>query len=140
MERLIFTAFGHADEWSFLKVAKNRQPQFFTDWSGTYQSSSVGTETAPGPGNDAILTNDAIGVIIKAASLVKGPITGQAIRDALASLGQGNLPAYQGISGRILFDSAGNPIDKAIVVLQDQDGSNGDQIALVKIAGTFFAK
>jgi ABC-type branched-subunit amino acid transport system substrate-binding protein len=139
MQRLIFTAFGHADEWSFLKVAKNQQPMFFTDWSGTYQSSSVGTENAPGPGNDAILTNDAIGVIIKAASSVKGPITGQAIRDALASLGQGNVPAYQGISGRILFDSAGNPVDKAIVVLQVQDGSNGNQIALLKITGTFFA-
>jgi ABC-type branched-subunit amino acid transport system substrate-binding protein len=140
MERLIFTAFGHADEWSFLKVAKNQQPPFFTDWSGTYQSSSVRTENAPGPGNDAILTNDAVGVIIKAASLVKGPITGQAIRDALASLGQGNVPAYQGISGRILFDSAGNPVDKAIVVLQIQEGSNSDQIGLLKIVGTFFAK
>jgi ABC-type branched-subunit amino acid transport system substrate-binding protein len=79
-------------------------------------------------------------VIIKAATLVGGSITGQAVRDALASFGKGSVPAYQGISGRILFDSQGNPIDKAIVVLQVQSSSNGDQIVLLRIAGTFFTK
>jgi ABC-type branched-subunit amino acid transport system substrate-binding protein len=139
MQRLIFTAFGHPDEWNFLKVAKSQQPAFFTDWARTYQSSSIKTENAPDPGNDAILTNDAIGIIVKAATLVKGSITGQAIRNALALPGNGNIPAYQGISGRIQFDSQGNPVDKAIVVLQVQSGSNGNQIALLKIVGMFFA-
>ncbi len=140
MQRLIFTAFGHSAEWNVLKVAKSQQPPFFTDWSNTYQSSSVADVNAPNPGNDAILTNDAIGVILKAATLVQGTMTGQAIRDALASLGQGNVPAYQGISGRILFDTQGNPIEKAIVVLQVKGGSKGNQIVLLKVAGTFFAK
>jgi eukaryotic-like serine/threonine-protein kinase len=140
IQRLIFTAFGHPDEWNFLKVAKGQQPAFFTDWTREYQSSSIKTENAPDPGNDAILTNDAIGIIIKAAALVKGSITGRAIRDALTLPGYGNVPAYQGISGRIQFDSQGNPIDKAIVVLQVQGGSNGNQIALLQIAGTFFAR
>ena len=140
MQRLIFAAFGHPDEWDFLKVTKSQQPAFFTDWTGTYQSSTIKAENVPAPGNDAILTNDAIGVIIKAATLVRGSITGQAVRDALASFGKGGVPAYQGISGRILFDSQGNPIDKAIVVLQVQSSSNGDQIVLLRIAGTFFTK
>ncbi|HEX6483574.1 MAG TPA: ABC transporter substrate-binding protein [Ktedonobacteraceae bacterium] len=140
MQRLIFTAFGHPDEWNFLKVAKSQQPAFLTDWARTFQSSSIKTENAPDPGNDAILTNDAIGIIIKATTLVKGSITGQAIRDALVLPGNGSIPAYQGISGRIQFDSQGNPIDKAMVVLQVQGGSNGNQIALLKIVGTFFAK
>jgi ABC-type branched-subunit amino acid transport system substrate-binding protein len=140
MQRLIFTAFGHPAEWSFLKVPKGQQPPFFTDWSATYQSSSVENINAPAPGNDAILTYDALGVVLDAASLVKGALTGQAIRDALASLGQGTTPAYQGISGRILFDNQGNPIDKAVVVLQVKGGSKGNQIVLLKVAGTFFAK
>ena len=140
MQRLIFTAFGHPGEWNFLKVAKSQQPVFFTDWTRTYQSSSIKTENAPDPGNDAILTNDAIGIVIKAATLVKGSITGQAVRDALAMPDKGNILPYQGISGRIQFDSQGNPIDKAIVVLQVQSGSNGNQIALLKIVGMFFAR
>jgi ABC-type branched-subunit amino acid transport system substrate-binding protein len=140
MQRLIFTAFGHPDEWNFLNVAKSQQPAFFTDWARTYQSSSIKTENAPDPGNDAILTNDAIGIIIKAATLVRGSITGQAIRDALALPGNGKIPAYQGISGQIQFDNQGNPVDKAIVVLRVQSGSNGNQIALLKIVGTFFAR
>jgi ABC-type branched-subunit amino acid transport system substrate-binding protein/serine/threonine protein kinase len=140
MQRLIFTAFGHAAEWDFLKVPESQQPTFFTGWSTTYQSSGVEKVNAPVPGKDAILTYDAIGVTLDAASLVKAALTGQAIRDALASLGQGTIPAYQGISGRILFDNQGNPIDKAIVILQVKGGSKGNQIVLLKIAGTFFAK
>jgi ABC-type branched-subunit amino acid transport system substrate-binding protein len=137
MQRLTFTAFAHPDEWTFLGYAKNQQPAFFTDWVNAYQSSTLVSQKAPDPGKDAILTHDAVAIISAAAALVQGPITGQAVRDALTSLGKGNVPAFQGVSGRILFDADGNPIDKAIVVLQVKQGNNGNQIDLVQIAGEF---
>ncbi len=136
VQRLIFTAFGHPDEWSFLKIPQNQQPSFFADWSKTYQSSTV-TAPAPAPGNDAILTYDAFGVIIRADSLVHVSLTGQAIHDALASLGTGKIPPYQGVSGQIHFDANGNPIDKAIVVLQVEGRNGANQIVLLQVAGKF---
>ncbi len=99
-----------------------------------YQSSTV---TAPAPGNDAMLTYDAFGVIIRAASLVNGTVTGQAVRDTLASLGTGKIPAFQGVSGWILFDGNGNPVEKAIVVLEVNNSNGANQIALLQIAGKF---
>ena len=137
MQRLTFTSFGHPDEWTFLGYPKNQQPLFFANWVSIYQSSTVAQDNAPPPGNDAILTHDAVAVIAKAATYVLGPLTGQALRNALASLGKGDIPAYQGVSGRILFDSQGNPIDKAIVVLRVKASGNTNTIALIQIAGQF---
>lgn len=137
MRRLTFTAFAHPDEWTFLGYPKEQQPAFFANWVSTYQSSTIAAQNVPDPGNDAILTHDAVAVIIAAAGLVRGPLTGQAVRDALASLGTGDIPAFQGVSGRVLFDMEGNPIDKAIVVLQVKQGSNGNEIDLIQVAGKF---
>jgi ABC-type branched-subunit amino acid transport system substrate-binding protein len=137
MRRLTFTAFGHPDEWTFLGYSKNQQPSFFASWVNTFQSSAVAADNAPAAGNDAILTHDAVAVIAKAASYIQGPLTGQAVRDALASLGKGNIPAYQGVSGRILFDAQGNPIDKAIVVLRVKESGNTNAIDLIQVAGQF---
>jgi len=137
MRRLTFTAFGHPDEWTFLGYSKNQQPLFFANWVSIYQSSTVAQDNAPPPGNDAILTHDAVTVIAKAATYVRGTLTGQAVRGALTSLGSGNIPAYMGVSGRILFDPEGNPIDKAIVVLRVAGTGNTNTIALIQIAGQF---
>jgi len=137
MQRLTFTAFGHPDEWAFLGNPKNQQPSFFADWVNIFQSSTIVSDNAPAPGNDAILTHDAVTVIAKAASYVQGALTGQAVRNALASLGRGKIPAYQGVSGRILFDPQGNPIDKAIVVLRVKKSGNANSIDLIQIAGQF---
>ncbi len=137
MQRLSFTAFGHPDEWTFEHIPQNQQPNFFAGWSSVYQSSAVTVDDAPAPGNDAILTYDAIHVIIKAATLVHGNLSGSAIRKSLDSLGKGNVPPYQGVSGRILFDAQGNPIDKAVVVLGVEAGSNGNVTTLQKVAGVF---
>jgi ABC-type branched-subunit amino acid transport system substrate-binding protein/serine/threonine protein kinase len=137
MQRLTFTAFSHPDEWTFLGYPKNQQPSFFANWVSIFQSSTVAADNAPAPGNDAILTHDAVAVIAKAASYVQGPLTGQAVRDALASLGRGNIPAYQGVSGRILFDPQGNPIDKVIVVLGIKANGNTNSIDLIQVAGQF---
>ncbi|MFL5626297.1 MAG: ABC transporter substrate-binding protein [Ktedonobacteraceae bacterium] len=137
MQRLSFTAFGHPDEWSFLKL--HSQPAFFHNWVSTYQSSPIASNNAPPAGNDAILTYDAVSVMVDAARLIKGNITGQAVRDALASLGKNNTPPYHGVSGRILFDSHGNPIDKALVVLTVRSNSSGssNMVVLLKVAGSF---
>ncbi len=64
-----FTAFAHSDEWTFLRVPQNLRPSLFTDWSSTYQNAPPMAENAPLPGSDAILTYDAVQVIIKAATL-----------------------------------------------------------------------
>ena len=136
MQRLIFTAFGNPNEWAFLKITQNHWPTFFSDWATMYQSSTV-TAPAPAPGNDAILTYDAVGVIINAASLVHSSLTGQAIRDALASLGTGKIPTFQGVSGQIHFGTDGNPIDKAFVVLEVANVNGSNQIVLLGVAGKF---
>jgi len=136
MQRLIFSAFGDPDEWTFLKIPQKQQPSFFSEWTNTYQSSTV-TAPAPPPGNDAILTHDAVGVVIHAAALVHGSLTGQAVRDALASLGTGKLPTFQGVSGQIHFGTDGNPIDKAVVVLHVVSVNGANQIQLLQVVGKF---
>ncbi len=138
MQRLIFTAFGDPDEWKFLHILQSHEPIFFIDWANTYQSSPIAANNADDPGNDAILTYDAMQVIIKAAGQVRGALAGQAIRDALASLGTGKIPAYQGVSGRIMFDSKGNPIDKAVVVLDVESNGKTNVIRLKQVAGQYF--
>jgi ABC-type branched-subunit amino acid transport system substrate-binding protein len=136
MQRLIFSAFGDPDEWAFLQIPQNQQPSFFSDWANSYQSSAV-TAAAPPPGNDAILTYDAVGVVIDVASLVRGSLTGQQVRDALASLGTGKVPTFQGVSGQIHFGSNGNPIEKAVVVLQVASVNGSNQIQLLQVVGKF---
>lgn len=136
MQRLSFTAFGHPDEWTFLGLAQNQEPVFFHEWSSTYQSSTT-TNNAPDPGNDAILAYDAMRVVVNAATIVHSTLTGQAVRDALATLGKHGIPPFQGVSGRILFDEQGNPIDKAVVVLEVKSSSNGNIVKLLKVAGMF---
>ncbi len=138
MQRLIFTAFAHPDEWTFLRVPQNQQPPLFTDWSNTYQSAPPPAENAPLPGSDAILTYDAIQVIIKATTFVPDSLTGQSVRDALASLGHGNVPAFQGASGSISFDNQGNPRDKALAVLDIENSNGQNMIVLHQVAGKFF--
>ncbi len=138
MRRLIFSAFGHPDEWTFRAIPKNKQPAFFADWAATYESSSDPTLNAPSAGNNAILTTDAVRVFAQAVLSVQGAITGQKIRDALIALGHGSVPAYQGVSGRILFDTQGNPVDKALVVLSIAPDSKGvNAIILTQVVGKF---
>src|SRR5260370_28952692 len=108
MRHLTFTAFGHPDEWTFLGYPKNQQPLFFANWVSIYQSSTAAEDNPPPPANDAFWTHDAVTVIAKAATYVQGLLKGQAVRDSLASLGRGNIPAYQGCSGLILFNPEGN--------------------------------
>jgi ABC-type branched-subunit amino acid transport system substrate-binding protein len=137
MRRMLFSTFADFNEWNFQNIPQDKQSPFSTDWIATYQSSAT-SSSAPTPHYNGLMTYDAVGVYVQAARLVKGSIiTGDAIRDALNSLGKGNVPAYQGVSGRIAFDNRGDPIDKALVILTVQAGKNGNEIAIKQIAGTF---
>ncbi len=136
MQRLIFSSFADWSEWNFLGVPQNQQPAFFSEWVSTYQSSTLGTH-APNATYDALLSYDAVRVLVDAASHVHGTITGQAVRDELAALGTGSIPAYQGITGLIHFDNKGNAIDKAVVVLQVVPSGNGSAIHILQLSGKF---
>jgi ABC-type branched-subunit amino acid transport system substrate-binding protein len=139
MQRLIFSAFGTSGVWDFIGIPKGQQSAFIADWISFYQSSGIDTNNTSSPGNDAILTADAVLIIVEAVSLVQGTVTGQAVRDALVSLGKGGVSAYQGISGRIVFDAQGDPIDKAMVILfvERNDKGKGNVIKLRQVVGTF---
>lgn len=143
MQRLHFISFADPSEWRFAGVAPDSWPTFFTEWAGLFQNNKApGTVNAPPPDQNAIMTYDALWVIARAASYLPdaGSMNGLAVRDILASMGNGKYPAYQGVSGRIVFDALGNPTDKAIVLLAVQPnpkvrGSN--IINTVAIIGTF---
>lgn len=128
MQRLLFTSFSDVSEWD--NVALAQRPAFFANWSLAY---GVGTA----PTNDALMTSDAFGVIVYALGLVKGSLTGESLRNALASVGMGEVRPYMGMSGPISFDSNGNPISKPIVLLQiAYDSSTGhNEILFVQASG-----
>lgn len=138
MRRLLMTSYADVNEWNLLKISHNKQPQFFSDWSSTYQSSTIGVN-APDPTYESMLIYDATGVITHVLTLLHGTPTGDLVRNALNSLGKGDVAPYQGVSGRILFNDKGNPIDKAVVVLAVQDTGNGtgNEIKVQQVIGTF---
>ncbi len=135
VQRLFFSSFGDPNEWKLEKIPQSQQPVFFSDWSSTYQSSAVAT--APTPDENGILTYDAVGVVIRAASLAPGTLSGSSIRTGLTMIGTGSIPVYQGVTGQIHFGANGNPIDKAVVVLHVAPVNGQNQIVLIQIAGTF---
>lgn len=139
MQRLNFIALADPNEWSYLKVPLNKQPPFFIDWAGTFQNSVQEAENAGPPDQNAIMAYDAVNAMSRAAALVQGPLTGEAVRNVLASFGNGKVLAFQGVSGRIAFDDKGNPVDKALVLLDvESGGSSGNVIKVKQVVGTFW--
>ena len=136
MQRLSFISLGDSQEWNALHLPVVTLPPFFTDWVGIYQNSVVADENAPSPDQDVMLTYDALQIIARAAQSIQGSLAGQPIHDALTSLGEGTTPIFQGVSGRILFDAQGNPVDKAIAVLYIQAYGGANVIKLREITGT----
>lgn len=136
MRRLIFTTFADFNEWNSLNLPQDQLPLFTTDWKSTYQSSLV-SNNAPDPAYNGLMIYDAVGVLVYTPKWVVGPITGETMRNTLASLGKGKIPAYQGFSGKIRFDKNGDPIDKAVVILAVQDNGSGNQIAVQQVIGSF---
>ncbi|HEX7735415.1 MAG TPA: ABC transporter substrate-binding protein, partial [Ktedonobacteraceae bacterium] len=120
MQRLIFTSFADQSEWS-----ATTPPAFMTTWESLYGVVSASNPNPPVPINTAIMVGDAFGVIAYALEHMNGSITGQSLREELAAIGQGNLPAYSGLSGLITFGSNGNPVNKSVVLLEVVPNSAG---------------
>jgi ABC-type branched-subunit amino acid transport system substrate-binding protein len=136
MRRLIFSTFADINEWTASNVPQDEQPPLIADWKLMYQSSLV-TTNAPNPEYNGLMIYDAVGVLVYAVKWAQGTFTGDAVRNALVSLGKDKVPAYQGFSGKITFDNNGDPVNKAIVVLTIQDNGYGNQIVLQQVIGAF---
>lgn len=136
MHRLVFSSFAHPDEWAFEKVPVSKWPVLFSDWTATYSGLSARGTPVASLSDHAILTYDTLQLIIKATTLVHGPLTGDALRNALVSSGKG--AAFQGVSGRIAFDDKGNPVAKALVLLAVENVNGNNVLTLKEIIGSFF--
>jgi ABC-type branched-subunit amino acid transport system substrate-binding protein/serine/threonine protein kinase len=129
MQRLIFTSFADQSEWS-----TTAPPTFLTTWEALYGVASASNPNPPVPINTAIMVGDAFGVISYALKQVKGKLTGLNLRNALAAIGTNGNAVYQGLSGPISFGSDGNPVNKAVVLLEVIAGPNGQNT--LKFLGT----
>ncbi len=117
---LRFTAFAYPDEWDVLHLSAQK-PRFFSDYSAIFNPNG---QPHPSPygytraDNDVILSYDATTVLLQGSAGVlktKSTITGSDLRQALLNISGAH--ALQGVSGQISFDSNGEPVNKAIVVL-----------------------
>nr|BBH93771.1 hypothetical protein KTA_19700 [Thermogemmatispora argillosa] len=135
--RLHFTSFAYPDEWSYLGRS---QPAFFSDYSRLYsgngQHSGYGYTRAD---FNTILAYDATETLLEGCrrALASGSnqqtLTGDKLRQALTTISGSR--SIQGISGQISFASNGDPIDKAVVVL---NVDNQGHIKIASIEGRFF--
>lgn len=119
MQKLFFTAFS--------STAEGGPPMqsFLNNWTKLYGVVSMSNPHPPLVTNDAIMSTDAFGVFAYAMGFVHGPLTGESLRNALASLGTSGIKPYQGASGQISFSSNGDPVNKALVLLTVAPASNG---------------
>ena len=116
---LNFTAFAYPDEWGYLN--RQQAPPFFNEYDSNFDptGSKKGAYGYGRPDNDAMLSYDAMAVLLKGSQNALGnntSITPKQLRQGISGITGAN--ALQGVSGQISFDSTGNPINKAIVVLQ----------------------
>jgi ABC-type branched-subunit amino acid transport system substrate-binding protein/transcriptional regulator with XRE-family HTH domain len=136
MRRLIFSSFSSPSEWTFAHVPIKQQPVFFSDWLSMYYHVAHRATSELSMDDHAILTYDALQAIVNATTLVHGSLTGETVRKALASFGQGSIPAFQGVSGCISFDHLGDAINKPIALLDIEDINGGNKIVLKQVIGT----
>ena len=87
----------------------------------------------------AILTYDALQMLVHATTLVPGTLSGESVRAALVSIGHARVPAFQGVSGLIAFDNRGNPINKALVILSVKSVNNTNKIVLQQVIGSLIS-
>jgi len=128
MRRLLFTSFANASEGGV------QMQQFLTNWSKLYGVVSPSNPSPPLPVNTALMVDDAFGVFAYAISQVRGTLSGESVRNALAALGHGQIHPYQGVSGQITFGNDGDPLEKAVVLLEVATGPNGPNV--IKFLGT----
>ena len=130
--RLDFTAFAYPDEWGYLKLAT---PIFFQDYKHDFAGGHIGYGYAR-PENDVILSYDAMSVLLKASDTAGASggnvFSYQQLENALTSITTAQ--PFQGVSGRIAFQSDSNPANKAIVILRcDEYG----HVQLQRVVGAF---
>lgn len=130
MQRLVFTSFADESEWNSLPA----KPTFLTTWENLYGIVSASNPNPPVPINTAIMVCDAFGVLAYAMEHLNGPLSGDSLRDTLAAIGVGSIKAYQGLSGQIAFGNDGNPVNKAVVLLEVVAGGGGQNT--LKFLGT----
>ncbi len=132
--RMRFTSFAYPDEWQILcrqgKSFACSPPSFFADYIAYYDPNNQHKSAGSNPygfrraDGDTILSYDALLVMLTASNnALTGTKTTMAPADLLQALTkvQGT-QAIQGVSGQIAFDTKGNPVNKAIVVLKVAPG------------------
>jgi len=139
MRRLVFSSFASFGEWSFVHIPQNEQPTFFTNWFRTYYSVTDSSASELAIDGHAILTYDALQMLVHATTLVPGTLSGESVRAALVSIGHARVPAFQGVSGLIAFDNRGNPINKALVILSVKSVNNTNKIVLQQVIGSLIS-
>jgi serine/threonine protein kinase len=124
--RLHFTAFAYPDEWEVLGFGGSK-PGFFSEYpeafdpNRSHQGSPYGFTRAD---NDVMLSYDATVALLRGvagplSSSGKTTITPQNLQQGLREINGEN--SFQGVSGQIAFDSNGDPVNKAFVLLSVHD-------------------
>lgn len=138
LPRLHFTTFFYPDEWGVQGLA-SKEPAFFTEYPADFDPNGATHSTPYGytrPTNDAALSYDATLALLtgysNAATSASGTVTPQMVQRGLTQINASH--PLQGVSGRIAFDSSGDPVNKAIVILYF-DSNNF--IHMDKLEGTF---
>ena len=128
--RMRFTSFAYPDEWQILcaqgQTFACSSPKFFADYIAYYDPNNQHTSGGSNPygfrraDGDTILSYDAMLVMLTASNnALTGTKTTMTSADLLQALTKiQGAQAIQGVSGQISFDSKGNPVNKAIVVLK----------------------
>lgn len=116
--RLHFTSFTYPDVWDVLGYG-SQKPAFFADYQGDFDPMHAHTSAPYGwdrADSDAMLSYDATLTLLTAAKNTGKSQVG--INDEWQALTQlSGSHAIQGISGQIALGTDGDPINKAIVVL-----------------------
>jgi len=117
--RLNFTSFTYPDVWNALGLG-GQKPAFFANYANDFDPThahGAGTYEWDRPDGDVMLTYDAMLAFLTAAKDTgKAQMNASDVERALAQLKGSN--AFQGVSGQVSFDSKGDPINKAVVILR----------------------
>jgi ABC-type branched-subunit amino acid transport system substrate-binding protein len=114
---LLFTSFAFHDEW---KGHIAQEPVFFSEYAQDFDSQKQHAGNPYGyllPDSDTILSYDATNVFLKACSNIltkeKDSLTPKTLWQALQ-----NTSPFSGVSGQIFFGNDGEPLEKAVVIMQ----------------------
>ena len=130
--RMRFTSFAYPDEWGILCSSGQSfacsPPRFFAEYKAAYDPNNQHTTGSPygytRADGDTILSYDALLVMLTASNnALTGKKTSMTPADLLQALTKiQGAQAVQGVRGQISFDSKGNPVNKAVVVLKVAPG------------------